>query len=350
VRDERPQRPRQHSGRRPTNDNHTPRLRLAVLVLLASITNSFVQIATNVVSDLGLVGIFLLMLAESACIPIPSEATMLFAGFGVSQGHYSLLAITVAGVLGNLIGSWLAYGVGYFGRMELVDRHARKLHIKSQHLEWADRWFARYGEATVFFARMLPIIRTFISLPAGVARMPFWRFTVFTLLGCVPWVFMLGFIGDQVGHNWTQWKDNLRYVDYVVVLAVLGGIAYATLRWFRRRRASHEQVLSSGSENERQVRKAQENGAHPEHETNLNQAVGQPQVSALPPIARVDREDHGDAAKVPRESKEQWNQPRGDAEHPEDASNPRAASVHEEHPPFDDEQSSTLGGRSEPLP
>lgn len=209
--------------------------------------------ATNVVSDLGLVGIFLLMLAESACIPIPSEATMLFAGFGVSQGHYSLLAITVAGVLGNLIGSWLAYGVGYFGRMELVDRHARKFHIKSQHLEWADRWFARYGEATVFFTRMLPIIRTFISLPAGVARMPFWRFTVFTLLGCVPWVFMLGFIGDQVGHNWTQWKDNLRYVDYVVVLAVVGGIAYATLRWFRRRRAPREQVLSSGSENERQV-------------------------------------------------------------------------------------------------
>jgi membrane protein DedA with SNARE-associated domain len=207
-------------------------------VVLASITNSLVNLATSVVGDLGLVGIFLLMVAESACIPIPSEATMLFAGFGVSQGHRTLLAITAAGVLGNLVGSWIAYGVGYFGRLELVERHARKLHIKAEHLAWADRWFARYGEATVFFTRMLPIIRTFISLPAGIARMSFVRLTVFTLLGCIPWVLLLGFIGEQVGHNWTQWKDGLAYVDYVVVLAVLGGLAYLTVRWLARRRAA----------------------------------------------------------------------------------------------------------------
>jgi membrane protein DedA with SNARE-associated domain len=197
-----------------------------------------VNLATSVVGDLGLVGIFLLMVAESACIPIPSEATMLFAGFGVSQGHRTLLAITVAGVLGNLVGSWIAYGVGYFGRVELVERHARKLHIKAEHLAWADRWFARYGEATVFFTRMLPIIRTFISLPAGIARMSFVRLTVFTLLGCIPWVLLLGFIGEQVGHNWTQWKDGLAYVDYVVVLVVLAGIGYLTVRRLARRRAA----------------------------------------------------------------------------------------------------------------
>ncbi len=214
-------------------------------MLSASITNSLVTLATNVVGDLGLIGIFLLMLAESACIPIPSEATMLFAGFGVSQGKHSLVAITVAGVLGNLVGSWLAYAVGYFGRIELVERHAGKLHVKAAHLAWADRWFDRYGTATVFFTRMLPIIRTFISLPAGVARMPFVRMTVFTLLGCIPWVFLLGFIGDQVGHNWTQWKDALAYVDYVVVALVLVGLAYLTFRWYSRRRASRNSFLSS---------------------------------------------------------------------------------------------------------
>ncbi len=217
-------------------------------MLLASITDSFVHFATNVVGDLGLAGIFLLMVAESACIPIPSEATMLFAGFGVSQGHHSLFAITVAGVLGNLVGSWIAYAVGYFGRIELVERHAGKLHVQPKHLAWADRWFARYGEATVFFTRMLPIIRTFISLPAGVARMPFVRLTVFTLLGCIPWVFMLGFIGQQVGHNWTQWKDSLAYVDYVVVLAVVAAIAYVIFRRLSARRGSGGPLAGSGAD------------------------------------------------------------------------------------------------------
>src|SRR5205807_2863850 len=104
------------------------------------------------------------------------------------------------------------------------------------------RWFGRYGEATVFFARLLPIIRTFISLPAGVARMPFWRFTLFTLLGCIPWVFLLGFIGDQVGHNWTQWKSSLSYVDYVVVVLAVAGVAYLILRRRRRHAADPDGV------------------------------------------------------------------------------------------------------------
>ena len=135
------------------------------MVVLASITDTLATFATNVVGDLGLPGIFLLMLAESACIPIPSEATMLFAGFNVDKGEYSLLAIVVVGSLANLVGSWIAYAVGYYGRIELLERHGRKLHITPKHLDWADRWFERYGAPTVFFTRMLPIIRTFISLP-----------------------------------------------------------------------------------------------------------------------------------------------------------------------------------------
>jgi membrane protein DedA with SNARE-associated domain len=207
-------------------------------MLVASLTDPIVQFAVDTVDALGLPGVFVLMLLESACIPIPSEATMLFAGFNVSNGEYSLAAATAAGVLGNLVGSWIAYGVGYFGRVDLLEKHGRKLHIKKSHLEWADRWFERHGDATVFFTRMLPIIRTFISLPAGVARMPFWRFTVFTLAGCIPWVLLLTFIGKEAGDNWESWKDSLHYVDYAVLAAIVIGIVWLLIRGRRRRSQS----------------------------------------------------------------------------------------------------------------
>jgi membrane protein DedA with SNARE-associated domain len=204
--------------------------------LLASITDPLVRFATDVIDALGLPGVFALMVAESACIPIPSEATMLFAGFNVSDGHWSLLEVTVAGVLGNLVGSWIAYAVGWFGRVDVLERHGAKLHVKPSHLAQADRWFQRYGDATVLICRMLPVVRTFISLPAGVARMPFWRFTVLTVVGCVPWVLLLAVAGQQAGENWDQWKDNLHYVDYVVVAGVVAVGAWLLLR--RRRRAA----------------------------------------------------------------------------------------------------------------
>src|SRR3954467_5093190 len=205
---------------------------------IAAITDRLVDFAVNVVGDLGLAGGFVLMGVERACIPIPSEATMLFAGFNVANGEYSLFAAVAAGVLGNLVGSWIAYGVGYYGRPDLIEKHGRKLHIKPEHLAWADRWFERWGAPTVFFARMLPIIRTFISLPAGVARMPFWRFTVLTLLGCIPWVFMLTFIGKQAGANWEDWKDSLHYVDYAVIAKIVIGAVWLFLRSRRPRAAA----------------------------------------------------------------------------------------------------------------
>jgi membrane protein DedA with SNARE-associated domain len=201
------------------------------LLELASITDPLVNFAVDVIDALGLPGVFALMLAESACIPIPSEGTMLFAGF-----NQNLIAVTAVGAVGNLVGSWLAYGLGYYGRVDLLEKHGGKLHIKKSHLEWADRWFERHGDATVFFSRMLPIIRTFISLPAGVARMPFLRFSLLTLAGCIPWVFMLAFIGHQAGNHWEDWKGYLHYVDYAVVAAIVVGIAYLLIR--RRRTQS----------------------------------------------------------------------------------------------------------------
>src|SRR3712207_12708 len=184
---------------------------------------------------MGLWGVFVLMVLESACIPVPSEATMLFAGFNVSDGQYSLFAAVAVGSVANLVGSWIAYWVGYAGRVDILEKHGKKLHIKKSHLEMADRWFEKYGDWIVLVTRCLPIIRTFISLPAGVARMPFWRFSVLTLIGCIPWVLMLTYIGKEAGDNWETWKDNLHYFDYFVAACIALGAIYLFVKWPRHR-------------------------------------------------------------------------------------------------------------------
>ncbi len=210
------------------------------MVVLASITDPIVEFAVDVIDALGLPGIFILMLAESACIPIPSETTFLFAGFNVERGEYSMFAVVAVGTFANLVGSWVAYAVGYYGRVDILEKHAKKLHIKPSHLKWADDWFAKYGDATVFFSRMLPIIRTFISLPAGVARMPFWRFTVLTTLGCIPWIWGLTYLGYTVGGKWEDWRDQLHYIDYVVAGLIVIGAIYLFIRWRRNRGSGGE--------------------------------------------------------------------------------------------------------------
>ena len=207
------------------------------MVTLASVSESLVNIAWHFVRDAGLPAVFVLMLAESACVPLPSEATMLFAGFAVADPgastahhHLTLAGIVIAGVIGNLVGSWIAYGVGRGGRVELIERHGRWLHIQARHIAWADRWFERYGAPAIFFSRMLPIIRTFISLPAGVAKMPFVRFTLLTLAGCVPWVLGLAIAGEAVGSEWKSVRKGFDYVDYAVVALVVLGLLYVLIR------------------------------------------------------------------------------------------------------------------------
>jgi membrane protein DedA with SNARE-associated domain len=219
---------------------------MQTLLPLASITDKVVEpivdVATEFIGSAGVAAVFLLMTLESACIPVPSEAIMLFAGFSVSKGELTLVGIVIAGVLGNLAGSWIAYAVGYYGRLDLLDKN-KLIHINQKHLKWADDWFERYGSATVFFSRMLPIIRTFISLPAGVARMPFWRFTAFTLAGCIPWVLALALVGEAVGDNWEDWRHKLGYIDYVVLAAIVAGIVYLIVKR-RRGRAEAETAAS----------------------------------------------------------------------------------------------------------
>jgi membrane protein DedA with SNARE-associated domain len=205
------------------------------MLIFASVTDFFldpiVNAGTDFISTTGLPAVFILMLLESACLPVPSEAIMLFAGSSVAAGDLTLFGVVAAGVLGNLVGSWIAYAVGYYGRLDLLEKN-RLVHINPKHLKWADDLFARHGDPIVFFSRMLPIIRTFISLPAGVAKMPFWRFTLLTLLGCIPWVLMLALVGQAVGENWEEWRDHLHYLDYAVVVVAVVGIVY----WLVRRR------------------------------------------------------------------------------------------------------------------
>jgi membrane protein DedA with SNARE-associated domain len=203
------------------------------MLIFASISDvvldPIINVCTDFIGSAGLPAVFVLMTLESACIPVPSEAIMLFAGFSVSKGDLTLFGIVAAGVLGNIVGSWIAYGLGYYGRLELLERH-HIFHVNPKHLAWTERWFQRYGSATVFFSRMLPIVRTFISLPAGVARMPFWRFTALTAAGCIPWVLMLALVGRAVGDNWKHWRHNLGYLDYVVVAAIVVGIVYLVIK------------------------------------------------------------------------------------------------------------------------
>ena len=209
-------------------------------LVTASATSGLINLATSAIGSLGLAGIFVLMLADAALIPIPSEAIMLFAGVNVANGRFSLVAIVVAGVLGNLVGSWISYAIGYYGRLELLQKHGKVLHVSPRLLARVDGWFERYGTVTVLVGRVVPLVRTYVSLPAGVGRVPFWRFTVLTIIGCIPWVLALGLVGKAVGHNWRSWEHSIGYVSYVVLVLAVIGIVYLLVRWRRSRREQPE--------------------------------------------------------------------------------------------------------------
>lgn len=198
--------------------------------------SGLVDAVTRLIGDHGFPAVLLLMTLESACIPVPSEVIQLFAGYLVSIHRMSLFAAVSAGVLGNLIGSWIAWSAGYWGGRPFIQRYGRYIHVTPARMARADRWFEERGEIAVLIGRCLPIVRTFISLPAGVARMPFWRFTLFTLVGCIPWVLGLTLIGVQVGPAWERWRHRLEYADYLVAAVLLaGGVFYYARRYYVRR-------------------------------------------------------------------------------------------------------------------
>jgi membrane protein DedA with SNARE-associated domain len=207
------------------------------LLEAASVTDSLVTLATHVIRDLGLAGVALLTLS-SAVIGLPgTEPTMLFAGFNVFEGHQTLLGIIVAGVIGDMAGASIAYGIGRFGRAELIERHGNKLHISQRRLDVAHRWFERYGSPVIFVSRLIPLVRAVFPYAAGVAEMPFWRFFTFATLGSIIWISGLGILGRAVGSDWQHWRHNLEYVDYLGAAIIVGLIVYLIVR---RNRASKE--------------------------------------------------------------------------------------------------------------
>jgi membrane protein DedA with SNARE-associated domain len=203
----------------------------------------FGRLVTEEIARYGYVAIFVLMLLESACVPIPSEVTMLFGGALVStpvlapEQQLNFLAVALVGAAANLVGSWLAYWVGHAGGRPLVDRWGRYLLLRPHEIDRAHEWFERYGQETVFFGRLLPVVRTFISLPAGVARMRFSKFTVYTLLGCLPWTFGLTFVGYKLGERWDQVERLVRPVSWLLVALIVAGIGWWVWRRVRYLRA-----------------------------------------------------------------------------------------------------------------
>jgi membrane protein DedA with SNARE-associated domain len=199
--------------------------------VLEAILAPLIHFVTETIGGYGLPAVFVLMLLESMGILIPSEAISPFAGYLVSEGRMTLLGAVTAGVLGNLVGSWIAYFIGLWGGRELWFRYGKYVGIRAHHLGVAEKWFDKYGELTVFVSRCLPVVRTFISFPAGTARMNFAKFSFYTLLGCIPWVFALTYFGYVLGENWGTIGHYLHYLDYAVAVASLIGVAYLLWRW-----------------------------------------------------------------------------------------------------------------------
>jgi membrane protein DedA with SNARE-associated domain len=190
------------------------------------------------ISALGLGGIVLMMAIESACIPLPSEVIMPFAGYLVSLGHFSLIAAATAGALGCNLGSALAYAVGQYGGRPFVERWGGYLLITRRDLDWSERFFARYGSAAVFIGRLLPVVRTFIALPAGVARMPLAKFHLYTFVGSWLWCFALAYVGMKLGQAWESdptLQSIMHRLDAVIVVLLIVAIALYVWRHLRHR-------------------------------------------------------------------------------------------------------------------
>jgi len=207
--------------------------------MLTSLVEMLGRFVIAVISQAGYPGIVLLMGIESACIPLPSEIIMPFSGYLVYTGRFKLAWVALAGAVGCNVGSLVAYYVGALGGRPLAEKYGRYVLVTRHDLELADRWFARYGDWAVFFARLLPVVRTFIALPAGVARMNFLRFNVYTFLGSLPWCLALAYAGLKLGERWTILRQYFHRFDTVIlILIVIGGAWFVRNRWRNRLRAA----------------------------------------------------------------------------------------------------------------
>ena len=197
--------------------------------MIESVLTALAGFITGVIGATGYAGIALLMAIESACIPLPSEVIMPFAGYLVSTGRFDLVWVATAGALGCNLGSTVAYAVGYFGGRRWVERWGRYVLLNKTELDLVDRYFHRYGALTVFVCRLLPVVRTFIALPAGIARMNQVKFQLYTFLGSWPWCYALAYIGMRLGEAWDSdptLKNILHRFDAVIVAVLLAAAGW----------------------------------------------------------------------------------------------------------------------------
>jgi membrane protein DedA with SNARE-associated domain len=206
--------------------------------LLAKLIAALASLIVATISSLGYAGIVVLMAIESACIPLPSEIIMPFSGYLVFTGRFDLVLVATAGAIGCNLGSSIAYAVGYYGGRPLVQKWGRYVLISHHDLALVDRFFTRFGSLTVFLCRLLPVVRTFIALPAGIARMPQLKFQLYTFLGSWPWCFALAYIGLRLGERWDSdpaLRDFFHRFDAaIVVVTLIGAIWYVRRHWKHR--------------------------------------------------------------------------------------------------------------------
>jgi membrane protein DedA with SNARE-associated domain len=211
--------------------------------MLESVLSALAGIITEIISTTGYAGIALLMAIESACIPLPSEIIMPFSGYLVSTGRFDLIMVATAGAIGCNVGSTIAYAVGYYGGRPLVEKWGAYILISRRDLEMADRFFGRFGSITIFLSRLLPVIRTFIALPAGIARMNQVKFQIYTFLGSWPWCFALAYVGVKLGQRWDSdptLREFLHRFDAVIIAVILIGIVWYVRRHWKHRLSAED--------------------------------------------------------------------------------------------------------------
>ena len=230
----------------------------AAAVFLASVLSEITDTVTSAIGDYGLYAVFLLMLVD-AVLPAASEVVMVYGGavasgafvdqdvvlFGwtIEEGFPAYVAIALAGTIGYTIGSIIGWAIGLYGGRPYLERHGRWLHLDEQRLDRAERWFERWEDWAVFLGRLTPVVRSFVSIPAGVMETPFVRYTLLTLAGSAIWCFAFAGAGYLAGDNWEDFHHAFRYFDYLVAVAVVGIAGWLVWRFIRKRRASQESPL-----------------------------------------------------------------------------------------------------------
>ncbi len=200
------------------------------------ITEQVIEIAVKVIDATGYLGVMIMMIGESMLTPIPSEAVMPFAGFLIADGKMSWIGVIVFSTLGSIIGSGISYYIGRYLGQPFITRFGKYFLLNEEHLHWSEQFFAKYGQGAIFVSRFVPVVRHFISIPAGTAKMPFGKFMAYTAAGAAGWNTILTFVGFKLGEHWDTVKSYTHYLDIIVVAVLLLAAAYFVYSQLQKRR------------------------------------------------------------------------------------------------------------------